>query len=80
MAGQSHRKLPPPIRALFTPNAYNHDYNTRARNDPRVSKHHYSAFHKSFLIRSPTIWSHLGTTIKNVTVACQDSLGMAFTR
>ncbi len=60
-------KLPPPIRALFTPNAYNHNYNTRARNDPRVSKHHYSAFHKSFLIRSPTIWSHLGTTIKNVT-------------
>ncbi len=53
--------------ALFTPNAYNHIYNTRARNDPRVSKHHYSAFHKSFLIRSPTIWSYLGNAIKNVT-------------
>ncbi len=59
-----NNELPLPIRDLFTPNAFNHNYNTRARNEPRIARHRTSLFHKSFLIRSQTVWSALVTHVK----------------
>ena len=58
-------ELPTPIRGLFTPNAFNHNYNTRARNEPRIARHRTSVFHKSFLTRSQTVWSALDASIKH---------------
>ncbi len=59
-----NNELPLPIRDLFTPNAFNHNYNTRARNEPRIARHRTRVFHKSFLIRSKTVWSALVTHVK----------------
>ncbi len=60
-----HKELPNPISNFFTPNAFNHNYNTRAGNNPRVPRHQSSQFHKSFLIRSQSVWSQLETNIKS---------------
>ncbi len=62
-----HNELPPGISMLFLPNAFNHRYNTRAIRNPRVAKHKTSIIHKSFLIKSPTIWSDLPLIIKSAT-------------
>ncbi len=62
-----YNELPLPIRGLFTLNAFNHGYNTRARNEPRIARHRTSVFHKSFLIRSQTVWSALQMSIKRTT-------------
>ncbi len=58
-----HNELPPGISKLFLPNAFNHRYNTRAGRNPRVAKHKIHIIHKSFLIKSPTIWSNLPLNI-----------------
>ena len=61
-----NKELPCPISTLFTPNSFNHTYNTRGRNYPRVSRHNTSIYHKSFLNRSPTIWSTLDASIRSI--------------
>ena len=59
------KELPLPITRLFTANVFNHNYNTRARNDPRAPRHHSSKLHKSFLNKSQSVWSKLDTAMKN---------------
>ncbi len=57
--------LPKPVENLFQANAYNHDYQTRARHNPRILRHKSSIFNKSFLIGAPSVWSKLGRDIQN---------------
>ncbi len=60
-----HNTLPRPVKNLFQANSYNHEYFTRARNNPRIQQHHSSMFNRSFLNRGPSIWSKLGRHIQN---------------
>ncbi len=61
------KDLPSPISSLFTENAFNHNYNTRFKNNPRAPRHRTSILNKSFLNRSQTVWSKLDTSIRNST-------------
>ena len=60
-----NNSLPNPVRNLFQANDYNHNYLTRARNNPRIERHRIKTFHDSFLCRAPSIWSKLGQEIKS---------------
>ncbi len=62
-----HNTLPKHVNDLFQANAYNHDYLTRARNNPRIHQHRSNIFNKSFLNRAPSIWSKLDRDIQNKT-------------
>ncbi len=51
--------LPTPIKNLFQPNSYTHNYGTRFRNFPRTAKHKSSIFNKSFLVKAPSLWTSI---------------------
>ncbi len=57
--------LPKPVENLFQANDYNHNYQTRSRNNPRIQRHTSAIFNKSFLRKAPSIWTNLGQGIKN---------------
>ena len=61
----THRALPPPVENLFQANDYNHNYQTRFRNYPRVQRHTSTIFNKSFLRKAPSVWAKLGQDIKS---------------
>ncbi len=60
-----HGSLPKPVENLFQANDYNHNYQTRARNNPRIQRHTTAIFNKSFLRKAPSIWTNLGQCIKS---------------
>ncbi len=60
----THDTLPKPMEKLFQANGYNHDYMTRARNNPRIQPHSSSIYYKSFPGITPSIWTNLGRDIK----------------
>ncbi len=60
-----NKTLPKPVANLFQANDYNHNYLTRARNNPRIQRHNSNVFHKSFLCRAPSLWNNLGQETKN---------------
>ncbi len=49
-----NKTIPKPMGNLFQANDYNHNYLTRARNNPRIEWHSSNIFHKSFLCRAPS--------------------------
>ena len=44
---------------------YNHNYLTRARNNPRIQRHQSKIFNDSFLCRAPSLWNNLRQNLKN---------------
>ncbi len=58
------KELPSPVANLFLSNAFNHRYQTRFRNNPRIEKHKTAVFNKSFLCKAPSIWASLPPNIK----------------
>lgn len=56
--------LPQPIQNLFNTGREYHNYNTRSRDNPLVNKHKSAVFNKSFLCRSPSIWSAASNHLK----------------
>ena len=50
-----HKTLPMPVSNLFKANSYNHGYQTRARNNPRIEKHTSTIFNNFKLLMQITI-------------------------
>ena len=61
----AHSSLPSPVQNLFQANDYNHNYQTRNRNNPRIQLHTSNIFNKSFLRKAPSIWTTLGQDTRN---------------
>ncbi len=59
-----HGTLSKPVENLFQANDYNHNYQTRSSNNPRIQRHTSAIFNKSFLRKAPSIWTNLGQGIK----------------
>ena len=61
----THNLLPKPVSNLFNRGADYHQYNTRNRNNPIVSRHKYALYNKSFLCRTPVVWAELPIDLKS---------------
>ena len=62
----SKNMLPNPVQKLFRTGADFHNYNTRNRNNPVVSRHKSHVFNRSFMCRAPAVWTNLSYDLKNL--------------
>ena len=58
--------LPEPIKSLFTLTPIQHNYNTRSRHYPLISKHQTEIYNKSFLCQSPSNWFSISQNIRSI--------------
>jgi len=58
------KALPQPIMDIFHPNSYNHLYNTRQCNFPRVHSHSTKMYNSSFLAQVPIVWQNTSNTLQ----------------
>ena len=59
------KKAPKAVCNMFRANSFQHSYNTRFANNPRIEKHTSKYYNQSFLCKSPSIWMNLNNDLKS---------------
>ena len=60
----NNQSLPSSISNMFRPNSFQHHYNTRNRNNPRIERHHSKYFSNCYLVRAPALYMKLTNEIR----------------
>ena len=61
----SKNMLPNPVAKLFQSGRDFHNYNTRNRNNPIVSRHKSALYNQSFLCKCSTAWNNIDAELRN---------------